>query len=209
MHFRRALLVIVIFAPSLISCNLPSGSQTRSVQAAQPPITTQKTIPGTSPNRSATAIPVTTDGGAAADDIPTTCAVTRPSPPLFRPPAPYSRYAPSPDEFWHGTDALWTAVPSNGVWSGLPHNPEGYTQKVFWWRKGYSWTEEPQPHLMVTGRRLDALAPPLNVSGATNAFAADIGSAMLVGVDFPTLGCWEITGRYAGAELSFVVRVAP
>jgi hypothetical protein len=32
---------------------------------------------------------------------------------------------------------------------------------------------------------------------------------MLVGVDFPTLGCWKITGKYAGAELSFVIWVAP
>jgi hypothetical protein len=31
----------------------------------------------------------------------------------------------------------------------------------------------------------------------------------MVGVDFPTLGCWEITGRYAEAELSFVVWVGP
>jgi len=55
---------------------------------------------------------------------------------------------------------------------------------------------------------LDAPALPLRVSKATNAFASDIQSAMLVGVDFPTLGCWEITGRYQGHELSFVVWVA-
>src|SRR6266540_3454085 len=52
-------------------------------------------------------------------------------------------------------------------------------------------------------------AVPLNVSRATNAFAEDIQSAILVGVDFPTLGCWEITGEYAGTKLSFVVWVAP
>jgi hypothetical protein len=56
---------------------------------------------------------------------------------------------------------------------------------------------------------LDAEAPPLSVSRATNAFAEDIQSAMLVGVDFPALGCWEITGRYADAQLRFVVWVAP
>jgi hypothetical protein len=32
---------------------------------------------------------------------------------------------------------------------------------------------------------------------------------MLVGVDIPTLGCWEITGQYNGTELSFVVWIAP
>lgn len=142
------------------------------------------------------------------------CPVTRPPDPRFTPPSPYSKY-PSAGEFWYGTPSLWTAVPGDGVWYALPHNPEGYTQKVFWWREGYSWTDEPEPQLTVTGRRLDAGEPsvreaqPLNVSKATNAFASDIGSAMLVGVDFPTLGCWEITGSYADADLSFVIEVAP
>jgi hypothetical protein len=100
-------------------------------------------------------------------------------------------------------------VPKNGEWSDLPHNRDGYTQKIAWWREGYSWTAEPQPKLTVTGRRLDAAAPALNVSRATNAYAEDIGSVMLVGVDFPTPGCWQISGYYGDALLSFVVQVIP
>jgi hypothetical protein len=80
---------------------------------------------------------------------------------------------------------------------------------VFWWRDGYVWTDEPEPDLTVTGERLDAKAPPLRASKATNAYAGDIGSAMLVGVNFPTAGCWKVTGKYKDAELSFVVWVAP
>jgi hypothetical protein len=95
------------------------------------------------------------------------------------------------------------------VWSDLPHNPEGYTQKLFWWSEFFSLKNEPEPDLMVFGKRLDEEAPALKVSKATNASAADIGSAMLVGVDFPTAGCWEITGQYKNSELSFVVWVAP
>ena len=136
------------------------------------------------------------------------CPVTKPPAPPFVPPPPNSPGAPFAGQFWYGTEALWTLLPSDGTWQGLPHNPEGYSQKVFWWRKGYSWTAEPAPQLSVTGRRLDGPAQPLNVSKATNAFAQDIQSAMLVGVDFPTLGCWEITGRYQGHELSFVVQVS-
>ncbi|HEY0068458.1 MAG TPA: hypothetical protein VGE04_00665, partial [Chloroflexia bacterium] len=90
----------------------------------------------------------------------------------------------------------------DGTWSGP-------RQKVFWWRKGYSWEEDPTPQLTVTGRRLDAPAPPLDVSKATNAFAEDIQSAMLVGIDFPMSGCWEITGKVADQELSFVIWVGP
>jgi hypothetical protein len=55
---------------------------------------------------------------------------------------------------------------------------------------------------------LDGGSATLQASDATNATAADIGSAMLIAVDFPTLGCWEITGRYADAQLSFVVWIA-
>ena len=141
-------------------------------------------------------------------DPPVTCPITFPQDPLFTPPSPYSDLGFEGD-FWYGSNSLWTAVPQNGVWAGLPHNPEGYTQKVFWWRDGYVWNEEPEPDLTVTGERLDAPAPPLIVSKATNAYAADIGSAMLVGVDFPTLGCWKITGQYKKTELSFVMWVAP
>lgn len=141
-------------------------------------------------------------------DPPTSCPVTVPQDPIFTPPSPYSDLG-FEGEFWYGSNLLWTAVPQNGVWSGLPHNPEGYTQKVFWWREGYIWNEEPEPDLTVTYERLDVAAPPLNASKATNAYASDIDSAMLVGVDFPTLGCWKITGHYRDSELSFVVWVAP
>jgi hypothetical protein len=142
-------------------------------------------------------------------DPPADCPITVPQDPPFAAPAPYSAGSSFDWDFWYGSNSLWTAVPKNGVWFGLPHNPEGYTQKVFWWREGYVWTEESEPALTVTGERLDAAAPPLNASKATNAYASDIGSAMLVGVDFPTLGCWKITGQYQNSALSFVVWVAP
>jgi hypothetical protein len=140
---------------------------------------------------------------------PKDCPITIPQDPPFTPPAPYSPESPWSDYFWYGTNSLWTVVPRSGVWRGLPHNPEGYTQKVFWWREGYVWNEEPQPEITVTAERLDASAPSFAASGGTNAYADDIGSAMLTGVDFPTLGCWKITGKYKDAELSFVVWVAP
>lgn len=134
---------------------------------------------------------------------PESCAVTQPPDPAFVPPSPYPAEPPGEDRFWHGTETPWTALPVDGTWQQLL-----YGEKVFWWREGYVWNEEPQPELTVTGRRLDGPAPVAEVSRATNAFHPSFNSAMLVGLDLPAPGCWEITGRHGNDELTFVVWVA-
>ena len=139
---------------------------------------------------------------------PEDCPITVPQDPPFVPPPSYDH--PGFDgEFWYGSESLWTAVRRNGTWDGLPHNSSGYTQKVFWWREGYDREAEPEPLLIVTAERIGAKAPRGESSDATNASAGDIGTAMLVGVNLPTPGCWKITGKYKDEELSFVVWVAP
>ena len=188
LHF---LLSILILAALVIGCAPKAAAQPEPVKALEDPMPTQ-----------------TITSEVVPHDPPASCPITIPQNPPFTPPAPYDSMG-FEEEFWYGSSSLWTAVRESGVWEALPHNPEGYTQKVFWWRDGYVWTNEPEPALTVTGERLDAPAPPLNVSKATNASASDIGSAMLVGVDMPTLGCWKITGKYGDAQLSFVVWVAP
>jgi len=142
-------------------------------------------------------------------DPPASCPVTILQDPPFNAPSPYSANAPWPNQFWYGSKSLWVALPTDGIWFSLPHNPQGYTQKIPWWSNGYVWDAEPEPALIVTGERVDAQAPALNASTANGSYAADMGSAMMMGVDFPTLGCWKITGKYQDAELSFVVWVAP
>jgi hypothetical protein len=191
---------ILILASFLTGCTASANAQSEEVKAFENPTPTElPEKPTPTVTRTVETVP---------HDPPTNCPVTVSQKPLFIPPSPYNSMG-YPDEFWYGSDSLWTAVRQNGIWEALPLNSEGYTQKVFWWRDGYVWTEEPEPDLIVTGERLDALAPPLIASKATNAYASDIGSAMLVGVDLPTLGCWKITGTYEEAELSFVVWVAP
>ena len=54
---------------------------------------------------------------------------------------------------------------------------------------------------------MDSPAPSLEVSQPTNAMSSE-RAAMLVGVGFPTEGCWEITGRYEDDALTFVIWVA-
>ncbi len=147
------------------------------------------------------------------DEPPATCLATRPPARPFVPPSPYPAKPPGQGRFWFGTEKLWTALPAEGAWRGLPHyrpTDSSYRQKIFWWRKGYHWRADPTPNLKVSGRRLDAPARPLAVSRATNGYREqDLKSFMVVGVDFPTDGCWEVTGQFGDNSLTFVVWVAP
>jgi hypothetical protein len=143
--------------------------------------------------------------------VPDTCPITKQGDQPFVPPAPYAAKA-SAGSFWFGTDRLWTILRQDGAWAGLPHytpSDPTFRQKLFWWRQGYDWRAEPRPHLNVTGRRLDAPAPPLVADRASNGYREqDWWSFMVVGINLPTLGCWEIKGHYGNDEAIFVVWVA-
>ena len=126
------------------------------------------------------------------------CPVTNASDHTVIPPWPYPT-VPDSGGSWFGTDRLWVALPEDGTW-------RGYRQKMQWWRHGYDYHTEPEPKLKITGKRLDAPAPPLmakidNVAGPI--------PSIMAGLDFPALGCWDITGHYESDELTFVVWVAP
>jgi hypothetical protein len=133
------------------------------------------------------------------------CPVTMPPDPPFIPPAAFAGL-PLRGEFWYGTAALWTRLTDSSVWNGLPRNDAGYRQKVFYWRPGYDGRIEQQPALVVTLRRLDAAVSPVEIKNATNAYFDGMWS-MLVGVDVPTPGCWDVSARYREAMLTFVVDV--
>lgn len=162
----------------------------------------------------ATVVTQTTPAGTAMmqENVPTTCPITKPPVRPFVPPSPYPAKT-GPDAFWFGTEKLWTSLPADGTWRGLPHykpSDPTFRQKLFWWRQGYNWRAEHPPHLTVTGRRLDGTAPPLGADEANAGWQADKEHAfMVVGINFPTLGCWKVTGDYHGDRLTFVVWVAP
>ena len=126
------------------------------------------------------------------------CPVTRPS-----------RVGPegvSPDQFFgwgssYGNGKLWVG----GLWPGgvIDAGPEfvdadgAVGMKFGWWRAASG-------KLTITGRRLDAPAPPArgfvpDGYGATGFQAS--------GVEFPTEGCWEITGALPSSSLRFVTFV--
>jgi hypothetical protein len=147
---------------------------------------------------------------AAAADPPVTCHVTRPEPP-FVPPKPYLRTPPAYyGSAWYGAADLWTMLDVDGQIEGpwVAADPPDLPQKTFWWSVHFQpdRTGEWEPAITVTGRRLDAPGSFRFGDPGTNA-SADFGTSMLVGIDYPTVGCWELTARYRDATLSYVVRV--
>ena len=147
--------------------------------------------------------------GPTADYIPTglaNCPLTKPDGSFTPPPESGTDWDVEANVAWYGTRELWTLLDRDGeVWTGLPRSELGLGQKTFWWRQGYRVDAEPQPEIYVLGERLDgpgrfAFGP------GTNAFWG-LGSAMLVGIDVPEGGCWELTARYYTKRLSYVVWV--
>ena len=105
------------------------------------------------------------------------------------------------------TGSLWTQLPNEGVWRGLPRRDNGgYFNKLFLWQQGYNGRSEPEPDIIVVLRRLDVTAPLVSQRGGTNAFF-DNTWAMLTGVLFPTQGCWEVTTYHDGQTLTFVLSI--
>jgi len=141
--------------------------------------------------------------------VPETCSITKPGTQPFVPPAPYAA-KPSLGQFWFGTDRLWTALPETGAWIGLPHYTHGdptFRQKLAFRRQGCDPHAKTQARLTVSGRRIDATAPPLQTDGPGSPSWTAGDQFLMTGINFPTTGCWEITGRYESGEVTFVVWV--
>jgi hypothetical protein len=189
----------LILAAALLTACAPAAGGVRSLEEYRMPTEVLE----------APALTQTIEAEIASTIPPRDCPVTVLQKSTFEAPEPHSPSAPWEGIFWFGSGHLWTALHNDGVWYGLPETSDGFTQKIMWWSRLYNLPDEPEPALVVSGRRLDGEAPALRFYGATNAMADDIGEAMLTGVEFPTLGCWEVTGRYKKSGLTFVVWIAP
>jgi hypothetical protein len=138
-----------------------------------------------------------------------TCAVTRPDP-IFVPPSPFLTVPPAAfASSWYGSAHLWTMLDRGGeVWEGwVAASPPVLPQKTFWWSADWRPGAEPEPAIIVVARRLDGQGS-FTYGPGTNA-SADFGTAMLVGIDIPSYGCWELTARYRRATLTYVAFVGP
>jgi hypothetical protein len=109
-----------------------------------------------------------------------------------------------PSENWYGSETLAVMLPPQGIWRG--GTAYHYRGKLFWWSFGFAPGSE--SNLKVTGRKLDGSSTEANISTVTNAYAESLGGwTMLVAVEFPSAGCWEIAGEYLGQKLTFVIEV--
>ena len=129
----------------------------------------------------------------AAGDTPSACPVTEPNGSL-----PPGETVPSPE--YLGYDQLWTVLWPEGRVLVTPANrePDGaYSMKWGWWRAVNG-------ALTIEGRRLDANSPPLRADIPDGYGDTGFQVSTLI---FPEPGCWEVTGRVAGASLTFITEV--
>ena len=132
------------------------------------------------------------------------CPVTLPS---------SSPVAPSASEKsgWYGSEALAVRLSPSGLWRGMgeEHN---YGDKLWFWRRGFKAEYEPEPDLILEGEKLSTTDGPrrLLITDAKSAFTPT-WDRMLVGMEFPSPGCWKLLATYRNAgiahDLTFVVNV--
>jgi hypothetical protein len=65
------------------------------------------------------------------------------------------------------------------------------------------WVRPQSTQLVIGGRRLDASAPPVE----THIPCCYTTGFQIVGLFFPTEGCWEVTAKSGDSELQFVTQV--
>jgi len=102
----------------------------------------------------------------------------------------------------HGNGSLWVG----GLWPNgvviMTRDDVGRDGRL---GMKFGWYRLTSGYLTITGRRLDAPAPPAR--GLT--FPGDYGLTGFnaSGVVFPTEGCWQVTGRVGRVALTFVTFV--
>lgn len=132
------------------------------------------------------------------------CPVTQPPTPGFQPPDGYPPEPNLDDAVWFGTEALWTVLPVDGYYG---------QRKSVWWSTSFpGGPQEPQPDIDVTWERLDLRDSSkqsftTNAGRGTNAHTPEDGWFMIAGTDPADPGCWQVTAKYKGAELSYVYEI--
>jgi len=137
---------------------------------------------------------------AHSREDPSTC----PTSPLVNDTAPREPNADrvGPGDWYMNADrTIWAGPVPPGGWSlgGTLHSGtcRAPGQKTYWVR--------PQgTTLVISGRRLDGDAPPLQA----HIPCCYPTGFQIVALHFPTIGCWEVLAEAGGSQLRFVTRVS-
>lgn len=136
--------------------------------------------------------PLTADGH-------TDCEVTLPSTSPV-PAAPSAKNHHS--HAWYGSEELAAFIPASGKWYGMGPK-HGYRDKFWWWAKGYDASLPPLAPLKLTVHRLSGLPYEFEMSSETGGYNDD-WNAILIGLEFPTAGCWQVIGNYQQHKLKVI-----
>jgi hypothetical protein len=119
------------------------------------------------------------------------CAVTLPN--GDNPPGQTSRFS-------HGNGRLWVELYPHGVIRARKDDVRADGSLAI----KFPWTRGDRGQLTITGRRLDADAPPARAWIPSGYGPTGFQSSAVI---FPTAGCWIVTGRVGVVELRVVTKV--
>ena len=106
---------------------------------------------------------------------------------------------------WYGNGLLWAGLSRDGVFAASPDQvaADGSIGNKLLWATTPA-TSKPA----ISGERLDAPAPPLQVLRVNRgSFANATRPSYMSPVSFPTAGCWRLTARLGDLSLTYVVSV--
>jgi hypothetical protein len=106
---------------------------------------------------------------------------------------------------WYGNGLLWAGVASDGIYAVSRDRvaADGSIGNKLLWVTTPPWRAP-----AVSGERLDAPAPPLQVFGANEgSFSNATNPSFMTPVSFPAAGCWRVRARVADVSLTYVVDV--
>jgi hypothetical protein len=120
--------------------------------------------------------------------------------PPFTPPEPYDPAPTGAGWVWHGTDDLWTVLPTDGTFQP--------TKSVWWSTHFRGGAVESTPAISVTHEPVGS-DDPVEHSGplGTNAYTPEDGWFMIADIGFVPSGCWTVTASYRDDVLSYVAEV--
>ena len=200
---------------SLLAMCLLSGVVIGCSSTPQPSQQTAPLPPTAAPAANATQKPSTAPAASATQTPPAASAANTQKPPTIvssgnTPPGcpltlPTASAPPNenPSPLFYGGNGLWTSLWAQGQVNFGPGYP-GQVASDGSLSIKWSWWRGTPGNLSVEGKRLDAAAPPLKVIVPDGFGPSGFQASTLV---FPSVGCWQVTGKVGPSSLTFVTLV--